>query len=56
MRIDVTGGKESGAVLQNLAGWSNSSTDYLMNAATGDSYYHNNLSPVIAAYKWRRIA
>ena len=56
VRLDVTGGNISGAVLSNLAGWSNTSKEYLTSRATGGNAYHNNVSPGIAAYIWMRTA
>lgn len=56
VRIDVTGGNISGAVLSNLAGWSTTSKEYLTSKATGGNKRHNNVSPCIAAYVWKRKA
>ena len=56
VRIDETGGNISGAVLPNLAGWSNTSKKYLTCRATGGNEYHNNVSPGIAAYLWKRVS
>lgn len=56
VRLDKTGGNISGAVLTNLANWSNESTWYLESMETGGNKYHNNISPSTGAYAWKRIS
>ena len=56
VRLDNTGGNISGAVLMNLARWSNTSKWYLESRETGGNKYHNNISPSTGAYAWKRIS
>lgn len=56
VRLDKTGGNIEGAVLQDLAGWSKTSTLYLESGTTGGDNYHNNIIPCVAAHMWKRKA
>lgn len=43
-----------GALTPTLYNWTKTATGYLTSGSCGNNLYHNNISPCLCAYLWRR--